>query len=90
MPWPSWPRHSAPTFYKHSCCKRLRQQRIVTGSALLVTMCAMPKTSASYPLLLEVLSPSDELLLAHLIVNNRAMRFVHLPVPQDGPRLIHP
>jgi hypothetical protein len=54
---------------------------VVTGSLLLVTTRHMPLSSMSYRVLAQVMTPRDPLPGASHR-NNRAMRFVHLPVPQ--------
>lgn len=54
---------------------------VVTGGLLLVTTRHMPLSSMSYRVLAQVTTPRDPLPGASHR-NNRAMRFVHLPVPQ--------
>lgn len=54
---------------------------VVTGSLLLVTTRHMPLSSMSYRVLAQVMTLRDPLPGASHR-NNRAMRFVHLPVPQ--------
>ena len=54
---------------------------VVTGGLLLVTTRHMPQSSMSYRVLAQVTTPRDPLPGASHR-NNRAMRFVHLPVVQ--------